>query len=117
MSASGAKRYWVRSLSYWSHKTLESNKSDCVFACTRSAVQGISQMNSSVLPMRSQGVSGTAWREMLSCVPCLNRRSVVVVCVRYKKNPVAGGAAYPSEEGTYLGSNCLARPRTGSIQL
>ena len=27
MSASGGKRYWVRSLSYWSHKTLESNKS------------------------------------------------------------------------------------------
>src|SRR5262249_18425898 len=27
MSVSGGKRYWVRSLSYWSHKTLESNKS------------------------------------------------------------------------------------------
>src|SRR5712691_3133314 len=26
--ASGVKRYLVRSLSYWSHKTLESNKSD-----------------------------------------------------------------------------------------
>jgi hypothetical protein len=29
--ASGVKRYWVRSLSYWSHKTLESNKSDTRF--------------------------------------------------------------------------------------
>jgi hypothetical protein len=28
MSASGVKRYLARSLSYWSHKTLESNKSD-----------------------------------------------------------------------------------------
>ena len=26
--ASEAKRYWVRSLNYWSHKTLESNISD-----------------------------------------------------------------------------------------
>ena len=28
---SGVKRDWVRSLSYWSHKTLESNKSDTRF--------------------------------------------------------------------------------------
>jgi hypothetical protein len=40
MSASEAKRYWGRSLSYWSHKTLESNMSEASIMRSVISIEG-----------------------------------------------------------------------------
>jgi hypothetical protein len=62
MCASGVKRYLVRSLSYWSHKTLESNKSDF---CTPHASLSDTQKTT---PAMAAGITDHCWtmHELLS---------------------------------------------------
>lgn len=86
----------------------------------RYGAPGISPMTASARRMRSQDLSGTAWKAAMSCVPCLSRRCAVLSSgrCRKKKTPVAGGSAYPSSGGHQpWRKNRLARPRTGSIRL